>query len=321
MFREQYCFGSGRNVSALPLGAGFNLTPKTDPLVSLVIPSHMRSVKLAATILAIADQDYDNYELVLVDSYDDETTRFLSVLASLDLPIERVYQKEEWGVAEARNAGIDTANGEIVVFTDDDCVPPPHWLSSIVAVFERYDVVSVGGVKLPHERVADRLAAKVDDSRTRCNQVPPDHLCDEYGVAIGGAELRTFDTANLALKMSVLEETGERFKEGLTRGSDAEFHERFLSASAGQTAFLPVPVAHNRDYTFSGFLHTRFKNGISEANTETGRTLAGSLSGLGAAPVLLLTELVRQRSTEVAIGAWIGDLLARFGVIVGSASA
>jgi GT2 family glycosyltransferase len=50
------------------------------------------------------------------------------------------------GIASARNAGIHRASGEILAFLDDDCVPAPGWLSSVLAAFITYpQMVAFGG--------------------------------------------------------------------------------------------------------------------------------------------------------------------------------
>jgi cellulose synthase/poly-beta-1,6-N-acetylglucosamine synthase-like glycosyltransferase len=68
--------------------------------------------------------------------------------------------------------GIEAANGDIIAFTDDDCIPPEKWLLGIVRTFEKYDVISVGGIDFPHPSVSNRLAAEVDIERKRRNQIP-----------------------------------------------------------------------------------------------------------------------------------------------------
>ena len=37
----------------------------------------------------------------------------------------------------ARQAGVEAAKGDIVAFTDDDCVPDPRWLEELVEAFRR----------------------------------------------------------------------------------------------------------------------------------------------------------------------------------------
>src|SRR5207245_7591311 len=52
------------------------------------------------------------------------------------------------GPAAARNAGWRAANGEVIAFTDDDCIPEPGWLLAGIAALQD-DIVAAGGA-VPH---------------------------------------------------------------------------------------------------------------------------------------------------------------------------
>ena len=53
------------------------------------------------------------------------------------------------GPAGARNLGAEHATGDILAFTDDDCVPDPDWLDAIAAMFKEPVDAVVGGVRIP----------------------------------------------------------------------------------------------------------------------------------------------------------------------------
>jgi len=55
------------------------------------------------------------------------------------------------GVAYARNRGVEVARGEILAFTDDDCVPEPGWLRAMAERFASDPTIGlVGGKTLSH---------------------------------------------------------------------------------------------------------------------------------------------------------------------------
>jgi glycosyltransferase involved in cell wall biosynthesis len=49
------------------------------------------------------------------------------------------------GYSWARNRGIEKAKGDLVAFMDDDCIPPPFWLESLISALDRYQADGVGG--------------------------------------------------------------------------------------------------------------------------------------------------------------------------------
>jgi len=53
------------------------------------------------------------------------------------------------GPAAARNVGIENADGEIIGFTDDDCVASPNWIENAVPFFDNETITGVQGCTLP----------------------------------------------------------------------------------------------------------------------------------------------------------------------------
>lgn len=287
--------------------------PTTTPLVSIVLPTHQRSAKLSGALAAITDQEYQNVEVVVVYTPDPHTERLLEWFDT-ETPLDVVpLRQTEGGMPHARNMGIEAASGEIIVFTDDDCMPPQNWLSAIVWTFDNRDVVSVGGIDYPHPSVDHRLAARVDIERKYMNQLP-----DEDGVVVGGYELRTFGGSNVAYDASVFEEHGVRHDEVQNRENDGLFQKRILEKTGKKTAYIPVPVLHTRDYTFFGMLSQRFSNGLSALEAEGGRTLRGSVLGLLAAPLLLVHYVTQARESKAGVGLWISDMSVRLGMVYGA---
>ena len=58
----------------------------------------------------------------------------------------RLITQANAGPAAARNRGVLEAQGTIILFTDDDCVPMPDWLDVMLRPFQDPDVVGVKGV-------------------------------------------------------------------------------------------------------------------------------------------------------------------------------
>lgn len=95
-------------------------------LVSVVIPTYNRLDRLKRVLSALEAQTYalDSFEVVIVsDGSTDGTPAYLETLSTpLDL---KVVTQANQGVAAARNHGVARAQGEIILFLDDDVVPAP----------------------------------------------------------------------------------------------------------------------------------------------------------------------------------------------------
>ena len=102
------------------------------PLISVVIVTHDRLELLAETLAALDRQTWACREIVVVDHGGGERTRRLAQGSGA-----RYVLAANVTLAAARQAGTDAARGEIVAFTDDDCLPDPGWLESLVSAFRR----------------------------------------------------------------------------------------------------------------------------------------------------------------------------------------
>jgi len=111
--------------------------------VSAVIPTKDRAALLAETVRTLLAQTVAPEELIVVDqSATDEGRRAVSALVQA-VPIARrpglvyVWDRAINGAAAARNAGLDLAHGEIVVFCDDDVAPEPVVVERLVGHYAR----------------------------------------------------------------------------------------------------------------------------------------------------------------------------------------
>jgi len=110
-------------------------------LVSIVTPTHNRSERLLQAMASVEAQSYARWEHVIVD--DGSTDDTASVLERCTDPRVRVVRVENSGPAAARNAALDVAAGDVVVYLDDDNRLHPDWLKAVVWAFETYPGVDV----------------------------------------------------------------------------------------------------------------------------------------------------------------------------------
>lgn len=78
-------------------------------------------------------------ELIVVDqSRDDAVELVVRRVGRTDLAVRYVRQPRT-GLSDSRNAAVAHASQPVVAFTDDDCVPHPHWLAAVAAAFSAAD--------------------------------------------------------------------------------------------------------------------------------------------------------------------------------------
>lgn len=103
------------------------------PTVSIIIPTFRRperAVDAARSALAqVADAAF---EVVLVDN--DPAGSALGPLGALSDPRIVIVHEPRAGVANARNAGLRAARGDLIAFLDDDELAPPDWLAELLRV-------------------------------------------------------------------------------------------------------------------------------------------------------------------------------------------
>lgn len=86
------------------------------------------------------------WEVVVVDNNSHDETKAVVYGAEKTgtLPLRYVFEVKQ-GQAYARNAGIRSARGDIVVFTDDDVIVESTWLCGLQDTFDQYECAAVGG--------------------------------------------------------------------------------------------------------------------------------------------------------------------------------
>jgi glycosyltransferase involved in cell wall biosynthesis len=95
-----------------------------------------RSQSVGQAVKAVLENDYPSFDMIVVDqSTDDSTGEVLRPIAESDARLTYLHVDEP-GLSRAYNTGIKATRGDVLVFTDDDCVAPVDWISTIVAAFE-----------------------------------------------------------------------------------------------------------------------------------------------------------------------------------------
>lgn len=111
-------------------------------LVSVCIAS-IRNQTLPYLVASIQAQSYAHWELILVvQGNDPALVAYAEGVARQDRRISSIHLAEK-GKNNALNHAIAAARGDVVAFTDDDCIAPPNWLATFATCFAQEPSVGI----------------------------------------------------------------------------------------------------------------------------------------------------------------------------------
>lgn len=161
-----------------------------------------------------------------------------------------VLDKDRRGPSWARNEGIRRSHGDLIAFTDDDCVPPPDWLERLIRAIDLGDAAGAGGT---FEETDPLLRAK--QLRRR---FPTEERTDTAGL-VG-------NSGNIMYRRSALESRiesdGYAFDESFDTfsGEDVDLSWR-VRRNGGKMIYVPNPVTHLRRVKPMGYFAHQFDRG------------------------------------------------------------
>lgn len=117
------------------------------PKISVIIPVYMVEPYLCRCVDSVLAQTYKNLEIILVDDGSpDNCGAICDEYARRDARI-KVIHKENGGLSDARNAGLDVCTGEYIAFVDSDDWIEPNMYEKLLSYAEEHDAqIAVGGV-------------------------------------------------------------------------------------------------------------------------------------------------------------------------------
>jgi glycosyltransferase involved in cell wall biosynthesis len=136
-----------------------------DMKITVVVPTRNRAQMLQHLLHALSGLQCPpslEWEAWIVDNDSNDTTRAVVESYQRAEPLRFHYLHEvAKGKSRALNQGIRHATGEVVAFTDDDCIPCPQWIELIAREFSSRSELSVLGGRVElgdpdHEPVAVR---------------------------------------------------------------------------------------------------------------------------------------------------------------------
>lgn len=143
---------------------------KSESKVSIIVPVYKVEEYLPRCVDSLINQTYKNIEIILVDDGSpDNSPKICDEYASKDSRI-RVIHKENAGVSEARNTGIDNAKGDYICFVDSDDYVNAYMVEKLTtsANENNSDMVVVSGYyKAYKDKIVEVRSSNIDK---KCNK-------------------------------------------------------------------------------------------------------------------------------------------------------
>jgi GT2 family glycosyltransferase len=222
------------------------------PLCSIVIATRQRLRSLRRCLEAIAASDYPVHriEVIVVDDGGCGGSALCDTVRPLRGRLEiHIRKTPGLGPAGARNAGSKEAAGEVLAFTDDDCLVDSGWIRTLCAVIGPSAQTAAGG------RTVNGLR---DNRWSAASQQIIDLVYAYYNANPMRAAFLT--TNNLAVPKEAFRDLGG-FDERYCTAEDRDFCRRWL-ASKREMIYTPEAlVYHKHALTFAGFWQQHFNYG------------------------------------------------------------
>ncbi len=216
-------------------------------IISVIIPCHNAAETLGGTLEALKHQTVSWKRLDVIVSDDGSDDGSTEIAEKYGVRVIRGTSRK--GPAAARNRGWAEAKGEIVLFTDADCIPQSDWVEYMIEPFCDPEVMGVKGSYLTKQR---ELTARFVQYEYE----------DKYKRMAAFKEIDFIDTYSAGFRRFLLEETGG-FDESFPGASveDQEFSFRVWEKGYKMVFQPHARVYHRHASTLKDYLKKKFRIG------------------------------------------------------------
>ena len=213
------------------------------PSISVVVPARNAERSIEECLVSLVNQDYpkDKLEIIIVDNNSRDRTQEIICR----FPVTLMEQKDKNSSYATRNAGLAHARGEIIAFTDSDCVAITGWLKNLVSGVENKQFGCFAGEVTPYRR-----ESLIDDFLYDIKHMSHKKLLDYK-------PLPRAMTANLAFRRAVFEKIG-LFDGETISGGDSEMLIRMITKMKLKVRYAPEAIVFHKHRTQPWPFFTQF---------------------------------------------------------------
>lgn len=219
------------------------------PKVSVIVPCFDAEKTLGPCLDSLKAIRYpaERLEVIIVDNGSTDGTRALLA----EYPFRALVETRRGSYA-ARNAGVKEAAGDVLAFTDSDCVVDPDWISEAVKALEDPAVGGVAGEVRPLEP-----QSLVEEFQARQSAV-------SQSTTFGHPYLPYALTANAVYRRSVFDKIGD-FEASWVSGGDADFSWRMQVEAKKKLVYSRTAVVYHHHRSTPESLFAQCKKNIQGA--------------------------------------------------------
>jgi glycosyltransferase involved in cell wall biosynthesis len=273
-------------------------------MISVVVPAYNAAATIGQCLAALAHQTVprERYEVIVVDDGSRDETAAIARAAGVP-----VLTQEHVGAASARNRGVAASRGELLLFTDADCVPAPDWIEQLSAPFADPRVAGAKGTYATRQRALTARFVQLEYE-------------DKYDRLRRQAVIDFVDTYSAAYRREAFEAAGG-FDPEIHFAEDQEFSFR-LAARGARLVFAPLAVVEHRHAGSPlAYARKKFMGGYWKFRVTAGRHRAKVISDSHTPPVMKLQMVLVVAGAAGALGGLVAPWLRRAGALAALAFA
>jgi glycosyltransferase involved in cell wall biosynthesis len=219
-------------------------------IFSLIIPTYNRPESLKKCLDSVFASDFNNkdYEVIVIIDGNCKKSTYVTALYLKKYRHFKVFnQVPNKGPAAARNFGLKLANGEIIGFTDDDCILPKDWIRKMVEAHQKNkEAAVIGGDTYPPLNSMNIVVSQYISNSGIQFKVD------------GKLETLYFPTCNVSIKRSVAEKFFFNETFPFPGGEDLEFFWRIYKAGYKLLFDKNITLLHDRSSTLKAFIRQQY---------------------------------------------------------------